>query len=88
MSSVDKKAIRADKWMQRLIKTGIPIAVVSILCLWVGWFFKIAALGKVFMITAAIALALGMIYNVRFVILSLRQIRAKENGGQKSLGIL
>lgn len=78
MSSVDKKAIRADKWMQLLIKTGIPVALVSVICLWVGWFFKIPALGQVFMVTAAIALALGMIYNVRFVILSVRQIKAQQ----------
>ena len=79
MSSVDKKAIRADKWMQLLIKTGIPVAIVSALCLWLGWFFKIPALGPVFMVTAAIALILGMIYNVRFVILSVRQLRAKND---------
>lgn len=78
MSSVDKKAIRSDKWMQLLIKTGIPVAVVSIICLWVGWFFKIPGLGQVFMLTAAIALILGMVYNVRFVILSVRQIKAQN----------
>ena len=78
MSSVDKKAIRADKWMQLLIKTGIPVALVSIICLWAGWFFKIPGLGQVFMVTAAIALALGMIYNVRFVVLSVRQLKAQN----------
>jgi len=78
MSSIDRKAIRTDKWMQMFIKTGIPVAVVSILCLWVGWYFKIPSLGQVFIITAAIALVIGMAYNVRFVILSVRQIKAKQ----------
>jgi uncharacterized membrane protein len=78
MSNIDKKEIRSDKWMSLLIKTGIPVAIVSIISLWVGWYFKMPALGNVFIVTAAIALTLGMIYNVRFVILSVRQIKAKQ----------
>ncbi|WP_286236613.1 hypothetical protein [Neptuniibacter halophilus] len=78
MSSVDRKAIRSDKWMSLLIKTGIPIALISVLSLWVGWYFKIPELGNLFIVTAAVALGLGMIYNVRFVILSLRQLREKQ----------
>lgn len=78
MSNIDKKEIRSDKWMNLLIKTGIPIAIVSIISLWVGWYFKLPALGNVFIVTAAIALTLGMLYNVRFVILSVRQIKAKQ----------
>lgn len=79
MSSIDKKEIRSDKWMQILMKTGIPVAIVSVLCLWVGWFFKIPALGQVFIVTAAIALIVGMAYNVRFVILSVRQLKEKPD---------
>ncbi|WP_299181317.1 hypothetical protein [uncultured Neptuniibacter sp.] len=78
MSSLDKKEIRSDIWMQRLIKTGIPIAVISVISLWTGWFFKIPELGNLFIVTAAIALFLGLIYNVRFVILSVRQLKAKD----------
>ncbi len=78
MSNIDKKEIRSDKWMSLLIKTGIPIAIISIICLWTGWYFKLPELGNLFIITAAIALALGMAYNVRFVILSVRQIKAKQ----------
>jgi uncharacterized membrane protein len=78
MSNIDKKEIRSDKWMNLLIKTGIPVAIVSIISLWVGWYFKMPALGNVFIVSAAIALTLGMIYNVRFVILSVRQIKAKQ----------
>lgn len=78
MSNIDKKEIRSDKWMSLLIKTGIPIAIISIISLWVGWYFKLPELGNLFIITAAIALALGMVYNVRFVILSVRQVKAKQ----------
>ncbi|MFW1677334.1 hypothetical protein ACFVYJ_06065 [Pontibacter sp. JAM-7] len=79
MSSLDRKAIRADKWMQRFMKTGIPVAVVSVLSLWAGWLLKIPALGSVFMITASTALVIGMLYNIRFVILSVRQIKTKQD---------
>jgi uncharacterized membrane protein len=78
MSNIDKKEIRSDKWMNRLIKIGIPIAAISIISLWVGWYFKLPELGNLFIVTAAIAITLGMIYNVRFVILSVRQIKAKQ----------
>lgn len=78
MSNLDKKEIRSDKWMQLFIKSGVPIAIISIICLWVGWFFKIPVLGQLFIVTAAIALAIGMAYNVRFVILSVRQLKEKQ----------
>ncbi len=82
MSSIDRKEIRSDKWMQIFIKTGIPVAVVSIISLWVGWYFKIPALGQVFIITAGIAIAVGLVYKVRFVILSVRQIKEKQKKDQ------
>jgi len=78
MSTIDRKEIRSDKWMRLLIRTGIPIAIISIISLWVGWFFKIPALGNLFIVTAAAALVLGLIYNVRFVILSVRQLKANQ----------
>lgn len=84
MSNIDKKEIRSDKWMQLCMKTGLPIALISVVSLWVGWFFKIPELGSLFIVTAALALAIGMIYNVRFVILSVRQIKAKGKEEGKS----
>ncbi len=78
MSIINKKEIRSDKWMSLLIKIGLPIALISIISLWVGWYFKIPELGNLFIVTAAAALTLGMIYNVRFVILSVRQVKAQQ----------
>lgn len=78
MSSIDKKKIRSDVWIQRLMKTGIPVALVSVICLWAGWWLKEPALGQVFIVTASIALVLGLIYNVRFVILSVRQLKEEQ----------
>ncbi|MBY4676461.1 hypothetical protein [Marinobacterium arenosum] len=78
MSTVDRTAIRRDPWMQRFMKTGIPVALISILSLWLGQWLHSPALGKLFIVTAATALAIGMIYNVRFVILSVRQLKAQQ----------
>ncbi len=82
MSSIDKKKLRSDIWMQRLMKTGIPVAIISVLSLWLGWWLQEPALGQVFIVTAGIALVVGLIYNVRFVILSVRQIKEKDNKNQ------
>ena len=82
MSNIDKKEIRSDKWMRLCMKVGLPIALTSVLSLWIGWFFKIPELASLFIITAAIALAIGMIYNVRFVMLSVRQIKKKKEEGK------
>lgn len=79
MSSIDKKKLRSDVWMQRLMKTGIPVAIISVLSLWLGWWLQEPALGQVFIVTASIALIVGLIYNVRFVILSVRQLKEKQN---------
>lgn len=79
MSSVDKKKIRADKWMRRFMYSGIPIALIAIASLWLGQWLGSPALGKLFIVSASVALAIGMIYNVRFVILSVRQLKEQQN---------
>lgn len=79
MSQIDRKQIRADKWMRRFMYSGIPIALISIASLWLGQLLASPALGQLFIVSAGAAIAIGAVYNVRFVILSLRQIRAREN---------
>lgn len=79
MASIDRKKIRQDVWMRRFMLTGIPCALVSVICLWLGRWLKMPELGYVFMTTAAIALAIGLIYNVRFVILSVRQLKENQD---------
>ncbi len=75
MGSIDKQKIRSDKWMQLFMKTGIPASVVAVLSLLVGQWLQSPALGKVFILTAAAAIIIGLLYNLRFVQLSLRQLR-------------
>ncbi|WP_315982150.1 hypothetical protein [Aliamphritea spongicola] len=70
MSETQK--LTADRWLQRLMKTGIPVALISVLSLWLAWWLQSLALGSVFLVTMVIALGLGFAYNIRLVILSLR----------------
>ncbi len=79
MSQIDRKQIRADKWMRRFMFSGVPIALISIVSLWLGQWLVSPALGQLFIVSAGAAVAIGAAYNVRFVILSLRQIRARES---------
>ncbi|WP_261843362.1 hypothetical protein [Aliamphritea ceti] len=72
----EPQKLSADRWLQRLMKMGIPVAVISVLCLWLAWLLQSSALGSVFIITMLIALGLGFTYNIRLVILSLRARKA------------
>ena len=76
---VDKKQIRSDRWLKMMMRTGVPVAIVSVLCLWLGHLLEIPAFGSVFLVTMPIALVLGFAYNVRFVMLSVRAQRAEKN---------
>lgn len=78
MSRIDKKLIRKDKWMRRFMYTGLPIALIAVISLWLGQWLGSPALGKLFIVSAAGALAIGMAYNVRFVILSVRALKAEQ----------
>lgn len=73
MSQIDKKAIRSDRWMRRFMLSGIPLALISIVSLWVGQWLGSPALGKLFIVTAAGAIVIGLAYNIRFVMLAVRQ---------------
>jgi len=77
---VDKKQIRSDIWLRRFMKLGIPAGLISILCLWIGRELQIEGLFPVFLFTMIFALIVGFAYNIRFVMLSIRQ--AKKESGQ------
>ncbi|SEQ27182.1 hypothetical protein SAMN03080615_00993 [Amphritea atlantica] len=72
---IDKKQIRSDRWLKMMMRTGVPVAIVSILCLWLGQLMASPALGSVFLVTMPIALLIGFIYNIRYVMLALRARR-------------
>ena len=77
--AVDKKQIRADRWLKMMMRTGVPVGIVSILCLWLGHLLEIPAFGSVFLITMPIALVFGFAYNVRCVMLAVRAQRQEND---------
>jgi hypothetical protein len=74
-SSTSKKKIRSDKWLQRLMKAGIPLAIVSVASLWLGHLLANPAFGKLFIVTLPLALLVGFTYNIRYVMLAIREQR-------------
>lgn len=72
---IDKKQIRSDRWLKMMMRTGVPVAIVSVLCLWLGQLLASPALGSVFLVTMPIALGVGFIYNIRYVMLAVRARR-------------
>ena len=72
----DNNKISADIWLQRLMKTGLPLMLVSILSLWLGQMLGSSALGWVFVLTSPLVLLIGFAYNLRFLLLVQRRKRA------------
>jgi len=83
MSSIDKKKLRQDKWMRRFMFSGIPLGLISVLSLWLGQWLGSPALGQLFIVSASAAVAIGMAYNLRFVILAVRQQREQQQDDDK-----
>lgn len=78
---LDKKQIRSDRWLKMMMRTGVPVAIVSILCLWLGQLLSSPALGSVFLVTMPIALLVGFSYNIRYIMLA---VRARRQASDKS----
>jgi len=75
----ENNKIGADPWLRRLMKTGIPLAVVCILSLWLGQTLGVPVLGWVFVLTAPLALLIGFAYNLRYLLLVQRRKRARQS---------
>lgn len=76
--TLDKKSIRRDKLLRFCMYTGIPLSILAVIALWIGQYAGSPFLGKVFVISAALAVVIGLIYNVRFVILSIREVKRQQ----------
>ncbi|MCD8513164.1 MAG: hypothetical protein LRY63_07265 [Nitrincola sp.] len=76
--TLDKKSIRRDKLLRFCMYTGIPLSLVAVFSLWIGQYAGSPFLGKIFVISAALAVVIGLIYNVRFVILSIREVKRQQ----------
>ena len=71
----ERKKIGSDKWLRILMKAGIPLAVISLGSLWLGHLLANPAFGKVFLLTLPVTLLIGFTYNIRYVMLAVRQQR-------------
>ncbi len=74
----ERQEIRKDRYLRILKNTGIPLAIISVACLWLGNALTSDALGKVFIVTMPLVLLIGFTYNVRYLILALRLKKQQE----------
>ncbi|ABI57397.1 hypothetical protein ACN2MM_11025 [Alkalilimnicola ehrlichii MLHE-1] len=73
-----RSVIPPDRGLRILMKIGVPIGAISLLSLWLAYFTDTPMLMPLFLITALLAFAIGMAYNIRLVILMVRQKRQAE----------
>ncbi|TVQ66635.1 MAG: hypothetical protein EA373_13165 [Oceanospirillales bacterium] len=59
--------------------SGIPLSILAVISLWIGQYAGSPILGMVFVISAALAVTIGLVYNVRFVILSIREVKRQQS---------
>lgn len=75
---VDKKMIRQDPFLRICMKTGIPLSILAVISLWIGQYAGSLALGMVFIFSTALAIVIGLAYNIRFVMLSIRDVKRQQ----------
>jgi hypothetical protein len=80
--TIDKQAIRADKYLRLMMKTGLPLALIALLSLWAGRVFGSPGIGLLFFISCPLALLIGFAYNIRYVMLAVRQRRQLHQTGK------
>ena len=81
MSDQDEGSkVTDDSWLRMMMKIGIPMAVISIASLWISQLMAVTWLFPLFVVTACFALLMGLLYNVRFVLLSVRRSREQDSG--------
>ncbi|WP_210397339.1 hypothetical protein [Motiliproteus sediminis] len=69
---INKPQIRQDRHLRWMMHAGIPIAIIAVGSLWLGRTIGSPALGMLFLVAMPAALALGLAYNIRFMILANR----------------
>ena len=79
----DQPEITADKGLKLLMRIGIPMALISVLSLWVSSTMGSAGIGLLFFITAPLALVIGFAYNIRYVMLLVRRRRQSQTPQNK-----
>lgn len=67
-----------DIWLRRIMMVGLPLGVVTILLLWGTYLTGQAWMLQSFIGLAALTFATGVAYNVRLVIVLVRDRRREE----------
>lgn len=75
----ENNRIGSDIWLRRLMKTGIPLALICILSLWLGQTFGVPELGWLFVLSAPLVLLIGFAYNLRYLLLVQRRKRTRQS---------
>lgn len=78
----DGSKVTDDSWLRMMMKVGVPMAVISIASLWISQLMGVSWLFPLFVVTACFALLMGLLYNVRFVLLSVRRSREQDPGNR------
>ncbi|MCK8517078.1 hypothetical protein M0534_12180 [Methylonatrum kenyense] len=74
-----RQVLPPDPMLRMLMKIGLPIGAVSLICLWLAYFLNNQALLTVFFVTALVAFGIGLVYNARLVLVMLRRKREEQN---------
>ncbi|GAA0698005.1 hypothetical protein GCM10009104_28050 [Marinobacterium maritimum] len=75
----EKNKIHSDLWLKRLMRTGIPLALICVLSLWLGQWVGSGVLGWVFILTLPPVLVIGLAYNLRYLLLMQRAKRSSTH---------
>ncbi len=75
----EKNKIHSDLWLKRLMKMGIPLALICVLSLWLGQWTGSGVLGWVFILTLPPVLLIGLVYNLRYLLLMQRAKRTSTH---------
>tara|TARA_R110002167_G_scaffold23597_4_gene83758 strand:- start:41 stop:397 length:357 start_codon:yes stop_codon:yes gene_type:complete len=80
-----KSEIRNDRILKLMMRLGLPLALISVISLWASSYLESAGIGLLFIICAPLALLIGFGYNIRYVMLLVRQRRQKQLAAAKAL---
>lgn len=79
----DKPQIRDDRILKLMMRVGIPLALISVISLWASNYLGSAGIGLLFFVCAPLALLIGFAYNIRYVMLLVRQRRNQQRPPNK-----
>ncbi|MBK1735122.1 hypothetical protein CKO15_07445 [Halorhodospira abdelmalekii] len=72
-----------DLWLRRIMWLGVPLGVVSLALLWGAYFTGELWMMHSFIGLAGMTLATGLAYNIRLVVVMLRERNQQQRGTSK-----